>query len=361
MKKDLGKVLVLIFLLLQVNVFAYTWQTSISKNKAYVNENIYLKYECSFEDRGELYTIDFNPLNTPAYDLTLLNKKEKFKDGKRTSTFEYIAKLKQSGEIVFDFSAQMKKTSLESIVYASGSRDDDRGDDSFTRNTIKLQVQKVQVTKSGTPLHGDFILKVKKDEPSVKSYEPYHLDVKILGLGNFHDVKAIKYEIDGVKIFSQKPILNIKLTKNGYKGEWSQKFAFVSEKSFSIPAVSIEYFNKTLQKLSIEKIEVDVRASYKREELLDEVEKREVYDFSFMYYVLTFIAGFLVAKIKFKSKKIQTKESEFRDKIKSRNSLDELQMLLVLKNEKLFESIINSDATLSLSDAKRKALQLIEN
>ena len=48
------------------------------------------------------------------------------------------------------------------------------------------------------------------------------MQISIRGQGNFELIKPIEFKIDGVKIFSQKPIQHVELSKSGYKGEWSQ-------------------------------------------------------------------------------------------------------------------------------------------
>ena len=360
MKRNLGSILVLLLVFLHTSLYAYEWSTFISKKEAFVNENIYLKYTCKYEDRGELYTIDFNPIiDTQKYELTLLNKSDTFLDGKKTTTYEYIAKVKKVGQIVFDLSVTMKKTSMESIVYGSGSRDDDRGDDSFIRESVHLEKQKLNVKKAPALILGNFTINVKEDDKNVKAYEPYHLDVNISGEGNFENIQPIEYKIDGVKIFSQKPILEVIPTSEGYKGQWTQKFAFVGNKDFTIPAVTMEYYDSTLKRLDIHKIDVKVEQAYTKEELLDAKKDTWEFDSKYMYYFLCFIAGFLVAKIKFKKKSQDSKEDAFINKVKSVNSINELNVLLILTDRLKYENIVSSQKNTTLQQKKKEVLKML--
>lgn len=364
MKKNLGNIIALV-IFFSYNLFGYEWHSSISKQDLYINESVYLKYECVFEDNGELYTIDFHPkADEKLFDLTLLKRKETLVDGKKKISFEYVAKVKSTGSIVFDFMADMKKTSLESIVYTSGSRDDDKGDINVIVDKVALTKFKVDVKEGASLIIGDFSIEVDADDKEVKAYEPYHVDVKISGIGNFHDIKAIEYEIDNVKVFSQKPTKKLILTEDGFKGEWNQKFAFIGSSDFRIPGVDISYFDKQTEQVKILHIDsknIKVLESYTKEELLDAEEEPLKINFDYVYYLLTFLAGFLVAKIKLKRKKLNSKQDLLIKKINATKSLAELNIFLILNNQAKYQDIIReieSESSLSLAQAKRKAIRL---
>ena len=197
----------------------------------------------------------------------------------------------------------MKKTknnySIENTVLGRDNADYEE----FSQRFIRQDTGVVNVKQSSTDLVGEFVLNVKKDKEKLKAYEPYHLEINIEGRGNFKALKPIEFKIDGVKIFSQKVIEEIRLTKNGYRGSWSQKFAFVGERDFKIPEVKIEYFDlkeQRVKEMLVDASIVKVTKAYKKEELLDLEEKGFEFSFDFIYYILTFIAGFLFSKIEFK-------------------------------------------------------------
>ena len=278
MRKNLGSFLFLVTLLpIVISASTYKWSSFASKEKAYVGETVYIKYLCEFDDNAELYIIDFEPRSNDLYDLVLLSKDEKLRDGKRVNSYEYIlkAKLPQDLEVVLE--ATVKKTSLDSIIDSTTNHYDDTKFDSIhEKNIVKMKKITLEILDAPKKLLGRFELQVKKDESNIKAYEPYHLNIEVSGDGNFDEFKAINYEIKNVKIFAQKPTKNITLDKNGYKGSWTQKFAFVSAEDFTIPAKSIEYFDSTSQKmktLQIEAIKVTVNKAYKKSELLDDVEE----------------------------------------------------------------------------------------
>ncbi len=367
MRKSLGSIVsfILLFLSLDLSASTYKWSSYASSKDAYVNEVIYLKYVCEFSDRGELFTIVLNPkYDAKKYSLTLIKNDDVFKDAKRIRTYEYLLKAKVAGALRLGVDVNMRETTLESIVYSSGSRDDDRGEDEFKEHITALQTPKINFKDSYSDLVGKFTIKTSHDAMNVQAYQPYHMDVEISGLGNLEDIKAIEYKIEGVKIFTQKPLLTLQHTKEGTQGSWSQKFAFVGEKDFIIPEMKIQYFDlktQSLHDLEIASSNVNVTKVYTKTELLDDVKEEKAIDFSFVYYILTFIAGFLVSKINFKREKVNSKDEFFVQKIRAIKSLDELSMLLILENERKFSTIlleIDSSESISLSEAKSKVLRI---
>ncbi len=346
MKRNLGKTLLLSLLFFTLNLYAstYEWSATANKNSAYVNEAIFLTYTCKFSDRSELYTIDFNPVSdNENYTIKPLSEKESIVDGKRVNTFEYIAYVKRSGEMLFEFDMVMKKTNEASIENTVLGRDNEQYEE-FTSTYLRQKTLYVNIKRSEADLVGEFELEVKEDKPKVKAYEPYNLEFIIKGRGNFEKLKPLSFEIDGVKIFSQKAILKSTLKEDGEHGVWSQKFAFVSDKDFVLPDVAFEYFDikkESKQLLRFNSLKVEVTPAYEKVELLDKEKKSFEFKLEYLYYLLTFILGFLVAKIKLKrEKKLSNKNETICQKVKSTKTLDELSMLLAIDGSKKYGEIL---------------------
>lgn len=349
MKKNLGKAIILFILFtLHVELFAssYEWEVKANKTKAYVNEAIYLTYTCRFDDKGELYTIDFNPIgNYENYDIKLLKENTQIINAKRVSSYEFVAFVKKAGNISFDFDAIMKKTNEDSIKNTVLGRDNAFYEE-FSKTKVKHTTLHVDVKETQTEIVGDFSIDVKKDDFKVKAYEPYHIEILIKGKGNFENIKSVSFELDGVKIFASEIIKKIKITKDGYSGTWKQKFAFVSEKDFKIPSIDIEYFslkNKTKQALHVESVNVEVVKGYAKKDLLDKVDEEFKIDYDYIYYLLFFIAGFLVSKIKFKNtNKINTQQYKFQQQLSKCKNIDEIMFLLLVKDSYKYKEIIKA-------------------
>lgn len=346
MRKNLGKFLVLFLLLINLDLLAsrYEWNATINKTSAFVNEAVLLEYICRFDDKSELYSIDFNPVGEyENYTIKLLTQQEFIIDGKRVNKFAYIASMKRSGRVVFDFDVVMKKTNKASIENTVLGRDNGQYEE-FTSKYLRQKSLEIDVKRSEADLVGKFDLEVKESSSEIKAYEPYNLEFIIRGIGNFEKIKPIAFNIEGVKVFSQKQLLESSLKEDGEHGVWSQKFAFVSEKSFVVPELRFEYFDiekSSKGVLRFKGAKVEVAPAYKKTELLDEDERYFEFKAEYLYYLLTFLLGFVLAKIEFtKKKKDKSKEDIFCKKIQNTKSLEELSMLLALKNPKAYEQTL---------------------
>ena len=367
MRKSLGSVILLFLFCVHLVASEYSWSVESSKKEAYVNEAIYLKYTCQFSDRAELYSIEFNPLtDNETYKIELFSESIKLVDGKKINIYEFIAYVKKPMVLQLPFEALMKKTNQASIENTVLGRDNMEKEE-FSITPVKLEALELTIQESLSKSVGHFSINIIKDTQSIKAYEPYHLEIILSGEGNFDSFSALDFTIENVKTFTQKPLLELEHTTNGTKGKWSQKFAFVGKEDFTIPPITLDYFDltsKKLQQLEMESVEVKVQEVYKKSQLLDEEEEIFTFDFSYLYYVLTFLAGFLLAKVKFKSKTLDTKNTQLRDKIQNVGSLDALSMLLILNNQRKFNAIltsIDSKELTSLSQAKKQAIKLLEN
>ncbi len=346
MRKTLGSISIVFLFLFTLNLSAltYEWSATVDKKSAFVNEAILLRYVCKFSDRSELYTIDFNPVGeNENYIIKSLSEQEKIVDGKRVNIFEYIAYVKRSGKIVFDFDMVMRKTNEDSIENTVLGRDNEQYEE-FTSTYLRQKSLYVDVKRSESDLVGSFELEVKEGNSSVKAYEPYSLEFTIKGVGDFEKLKPVAFDIDGVKVFSQKAILKSRLKEDGEHGVWSQKFAFVSDKSFVVPSVEFEYFdikNESKSLLRFDGAHINVTAAYKKVDLLDDEQEGFEFKLDYLYYLLTFIMGFIVAKIEFKKeKKSQNREEELCEKVKKCRNIDEVSMILAIYDSKKYSQLI---------------------
>lgn len=367
MKNNLGRIFLIILIILNAEIFAstYKWSGYANKTSAHVNEAVYLKYVCEFSDKSELYSIDFNPVtDNEKYSLKFLSQDENIVNNKRVNIYEFIALAKVAGTLSFDLSIIMKKTTKDSIENTVLGRDNVENEE-FSAKVIRLKSLKLEVLDSDSEVVGDFSMKIKQDQNQLKAFEPYHMEIIISGTGNFKSIKPYAFNIDGVKVFSSEPVNNIELTKNGFTGEWSQKFAFVSDKDFNIPEINFKYFelkSDKLKEISFKYTNVEVTNGYLKEELLDDEVEKNWLKIEYIYYLLTFMAGFLLAKVKFTSVKVLDEKKElFKQKIMKVKSLEELMIILVLEGSSKYNNIITKiehDSAISLESIKKETIKI---
>ena len=357
MKRNRIKFLLLL-LLLPFGLFAstYEWKAFIDKESAYTNEGVYLKYVCEFSDRAELLSVDFNPVTeNEEYTIKLLSETTKIQNYKKIITYEFVAFIHKPGTIAFEFDMSMKETNQDSIENTVIGRDNGKYAE-YTELFLKQKKLLVSVEDAKSHIVGNLDFTFKKEEPEVKALTPYHLEISLEGVANFDEIKSLDFKIDGVKVFSNEPVENTTLTKSGYQGTWSQKFAFVGEKDFQVPAFKMHYFNIKSQKIeefNFNAIDVLVTKGYVKEDLLDEEDVAFAFNYEYLYYLLTFIAGFLASKIKFRRREKETSKNEsFREKIEKAKTMDEILFILALENSLEYRELISKIEKGDLSSLK---------
>ena len=362
MKLNLGRFILFLFLFTPlIQASEYQWRVQVNKKEAHVNEAIHLHYSCDYSDSAELYVIEFNlTTDNKNYKIEILREDERIVNGKKINEYEFVLFVKKAGAFSLSLDTLMKKTNKDSIENGMLGRDNANYEE-FSLYPYKQKSIEVNILETQSPMVGEFTLSVKKDKATIEAYEPYHLEFLVSGLGDFQVFKDVAYEIEGVEVFSEEAKEEIVLTADGYKGTWKKKFAFVSDKNFSIPALESKYFDlqeKKLKTLRFDGLDIVVSpAKFKKEQLLDSEEKVFELDTTYFYYALTFIAGFLAAKIKFaKLKEKDTEQELFCKKLQNVKTLKELTILLVLEDEALFREIIfkiESKKILSLKKVKK--------
>jgi hypothetical protein len=369
MRKNLGRVLAL-FLIFSTTLFAssYRWKASANKLNVVTDEAVHLSYVCEFSDRAELFVIDFNPTtDNEKYTIILLSESQKIRDSKRINSYEFVAFVHKEGQTTFEFDVAMKTTNKDSIENSVLGRDNEEYEE-YSVKYIKQKPLSLNVLASQSNIVGNLKMQIIADKPNIKAYTPYNFEVKVSGNGNLHKMKPLAFKIEGVKIFTEKPKKDFHLSADGYSGTWSQKFSFVSAKDFTIPPFFLTLYNlknKKVEKLTSPKINLNVVNVYKKEQLIDKEEKHSEFNYSFLYYLLTFITGFLVAKVKIKlPQKEHPRTKILKEKIFQTKTLEELLIVLLLQNSNHFRELITQierKEVLSLSDAKKRASRLIRN
>jgi len=106
-----------------------------------------------------------------------------------------------------------------------------------------------------------------------------------------------------------------------------------------------------------------VLQGFEEEELLD-ADNGEVpfFRWEHLYYFLTFIAGFMVAKIKIRYSAPHANTNSFKQKLQSAKTLEELCLMLILKDGKKYSDFmvkIEKKEITSLKEAKKTLENLI--
>jgi len=197
-------------------------------------------------------------------------------------------------------------------------------------NTQTLHVKKLE----GTNLFGDFSISLNVDKNNIEQNEGVNATLKITGSGNFDDIESYKLDIKDVTIYSDKPIVKSKATFTDMKGEFVQKFSISAKDDFTIPPVSITYYDSKEKKLVTKKtnpIKLNVKRAEQEKAVQTSLVKKEVVVKqinSYLYLAISFVLGVLVTLLVFLiSKRRSYKLPKFK------NDRDRLKSLLKRRGE----------------------------
>ncbi len=102
---------------------------------------------------------------------------------------------------------------------------------------------KVYAPPKGIKLVGNFDITIKVDKTTIHPNEALNAVITIRGNGNVEDLEAFKPYIPNANVFEEKPKIDEK------KGVFTQKIAFVADSSFTIPSLSIRFFDPKTKKI----------------------------------------------------------------------------------------------------------------
>jgi hypothetical protein len=113
-------------------------------------------------------------------------------------------------------------------------------------------------------LFGDYTLKATVDKTLVEANQPVNLTIDINGVGNIDDIQKFNLTINNVVSYADEPKIDSAFEDKEYKGDFSQKIAFVAQNDYTIPKISLTYFDKNTKQVKTiysEPIDIKVKNS----------------------------------------------------------------------------------------------------
>ncbi|RUM77237.1 MAG: hypothetical protein DSZ14_08120 [Candidatus Thioglobus sp.] len=183
-----------------------------------------------------------------------------------------------------------------------------------TSQIKKIHSNTLTITVNPLPdalrIFGDFKIKASIDKTQVKQGDAVNLTLIISGNGNLGDIEKFKLDIDSATVYSD----DATFTYN----QWQQKFAIVGGKSFAIPSLKFDYFDKITQsKKSIATKPIDIQIEVKEpiQNLLNKTGKLlpgtdsnlPTSNLKYYYLLLGIIIGIIVSALVIALKNIKSK------------------------------------------------------
>jgi hypothetical protein len=201
----------------------------------------------------------------------------------------------------------------------------------------------------GVNIYGNFKFFAKVDKQKTKTNEPINLTITIKGVGNIDDIDEFKLDIRDAIVYADKPEKKIYTNNKNELGEFTQKFAIVSDRNFAIPPLEFIFFDgesEKVVKLTSEQFDIEVEqailktktAKLEKQSETSVVTKTEVvYDsasktmltlFALGGFLLGLLTHFLLTKDA-KMKKKKNSDTPFEKRIKKSKNDKELLALLL--------------------------------
>ncbi len=116
----------------------------------------------------------------------------------------------------------------------------------------------------GVNIYGNFKLKTQIDKQTTNSNEPVNLTITIKGTGNVDDIEEFKLDVKDAIVYADKPQRKIYNNDKEELGIFTQKFAIVSDRNFTIPSLKFTYFHsdeKKIKHLKSKQFDIEVQQS----------------------------------------------------------------------------------------------------
>jgi hypothetical protein len=359
MKKNLGR---LLLLLLPIYLFSSPLSDisfKLSKSDPFINEEITLTLTAKQKDLSSAMFFEFIKPKSKDYDISLINKVQKRGNTQeKIVTFRYKILPKSSGDIEIPLTLKVKQASNASVTaFNTGSADE--LENLKTKDTLldlKPIILKVKKLDKKVDFIGDFELTYKIDKTKANQYEPIYASFDIKGSGSHNEIKTLFKDMQGVEIFLDK------------RGELGYDYVFVSNKNFSLTPLDISCYSPTKKKyykLTTKKIDLEIQ-NIDSNTLLDD---NDSYPSSFeigkilpyINAILLFLAGYLTSHFGLfsRSKKVK-KVDNFKDKITSTKDEKELLKLLLSQNDRRYSPFVEELEDM-IYRSKRGSLRLIKD
>jgi len=227
----------------------------LSKEKARVGEAV--RFDLVFKKKPDV-RVDKLEIEEPAFEDFWVKKIDRVKQdvegGYATETHSYLLFPQKNGTL-----------KIPAILAKVGQYTQQRrGMDPFFDNAFgrSLRVSQVisneasievEALPNGLELYGDFNIKAGVDKTTVPANKPVNLTISVDGVGNIDDVKKFSLDIPGAVIYANEPEIKSRVAGEAYLGSFEQKIVIIAESDYTIPPMTLRYFDRETQKEVVKK------------------------------------------------------------------------------------------------------------
>ena len=362
----------------QSNFFDFSIKTN--NNDLYIGENFILTMTFKYKKDIDILDLSFDKPNFENFWYKQIDNSKKYEDGDFT-VFEIkflMFALKENDRKIEPLGINAKIMDNNSYSIFSSTRNK-----KIYSNELNFNIK---CLPANINLIGEFDINASVDKQTVKKGEAVSFKLSIKGKGNIDDIHDIKIPIDEVTIYENKPIIKTQISNDEYLGGWEKVFSIIANKSFTIPSVKIDYFDKTLSKtiskqtnsfdiqILDEEIKKDVvleKATKKiipeedTKEIIKVIEKTSTLD-RVIFFFLGIVFSLLIISLYFyviTSKRKKQEDKPLVKKVKESKTKDELLKILAVYlkiDAKLDLLIFQLEKTQDINSLKKEIIKTLK-
>jgi len=370
----------------KTNSKLYSFDLSVDKKELYVGEALELQIKFKYKKDLNILNLEFERPDFSGFWVKKVNSQTPDNDPLYFhQTLTHILFPQKKGKIdigPFKINVVLSKNNYSNNFFFTGATKNIP----VYSNTISLNVKPLP---DGVNLIGKFDIEAFIDKQEIEAGEAISYRIKIKGEGNIDDIKELKPKISNATIYDNPAKKEYKVTNGVYGGEYEKVFSIVASKSFTIPPITLKYFDKTtnsIKTLQTKSFHIKVKEQVKNQEISlqtapENIEKIQtvVQDTrknkpNEILYGLFFILGIVVALggvVLYKFFNLKTKKEKedtpLSVQVKKTNNPDELLKVIVnyINIDKDLDKIIykleNNNSLQEFKKLKKEVIKIVKN
>ena len=244
-----GRYLLIIFMtaltLLAAPKEKFSFQMKADKTAAYLGEPIKITF--LFRYPIDIQVVEANFAPPVFHDFWTKQGKDvpdTIKDGYHHYHLDYIITPQKTGKI------EIEPARMDIGIYRTKKRNTLRFDrvkwKSIFSNNLTVDIKPLP---DDVTLFGNYRISATVDKNSTKVDEPVNLTIKLTGNGNIDEVEDFTITSQKAAVYADKAKRKTHFEHGIQKAVMTQKFAFIADRNFTIPSLSLTYFDSKEKKV----------------------------------------------------------------------------------------------------------------
>ena len=251
----------------------YSYDINIDKKEAYVGEAIKLTINFKFRRDLNILNLEYIEPDFNNFWVKETNKGSQDSDPKYAhQSLMYVLFPQKAGKVdlgPFKINVVVSNNNYSNSFFFTGAT---RSIPVYS-NGLSLNVKPLP---RGVDLIGKFDIEAFVDKKEVEAGEAISYRIKIKGKGNIDDIKELKPQISHVTIYDNPAKKEYEVKGGIYGGEYEKVFSIVASKDFTIPPITLKYFDKdsnSVKTLQTKSFDIKVQQEQKKEVVLETAPK----------------------------------------------------------------------------------------